>query len=365
MRVLYLCGRERSYPRVNIIRKGLVYNGVEIVDGTIESRSLVRRSVALLWNFFCTSKKKYDLIYIGFFGQPFVPLIRKFTKRKVLFDAHLSAYNTAVDDKQMFVPGSIGAKIMYYCDLSSCRSAHAILLDTEQHIQYFVEHYNIPRNKFHRIWVGADDEIFNPIDVTESTLRTKQPEDFIVLFHGAFIPLQGVEYIVMCAKELENNPSIKFFIIGSGQTFKKCVSLARSLSLQNITFAGQLKQIDIPKEIARADIGLGIFGSTDKTQLVIPNKVFELAAMRKPIITANTPAIREFFVHGEDIYLCKHADPKSLAEAILFLRENLTLRMSMAEKAYRKFKLQCTPELIGRDVSKIAETLLRHGCEPG
>ncbi|GAG66233.1 unnamed protein product, partial [marine sediment metagenome] len=57
--------------------------------------------------------------------------------------------------------------------------------------------------KFKRIWVGADESIFYPI-------KQKETGDFVVLFFGTFIPLQGVETIIKSAKKLENQKDIRY-----------------------------------------------------------------------------------------------------------------------------------------------------------
>ncbi len=352
MRILFLTGRESSYPRGKIIRSGLTKAGVNVIDCTIESRSLLLRTIYLLWRFFREPRRSYDVIFVGFFGQPFVRFIRLFTKKIIVFDAHLSAYNTAVEDKQLFRPDSIGARLMRYIDESACRNSNAVLLDTQQHINYFVEKYSLPRELFHRVWVGADEEMFMP-----RAPLSKREKKFTVLFHGGFIPLQGVEYIVRCAKELEACQELEFVIVGNGQTFVQSTDLARALSLRNIQFVGLVNPDEIPEYISNSDIGLGIFGDTAKAQRVIPNKVFELVAMAKPVITADTPAIRELFQDRKDIFLCRHADPKSLADAVCTLLENPSLRNSIAVNGYRTFMNNCTVLQIGEEVKRIAQSV--------
>ena len=55
-------------------------------------------------------------------------------------------------------------------------------------------------------------------------------------------------------------------------------------------------------------------------------------AMGKPIITADTPAIRELLTHKKDIYLCSPADPKAIAASIEELRNDEPLRKKIGEK---------------------------------
>jgi len=119
----------------------------------------------------------------------------------------------------------------------------------------------------------------------------KTLDKFIIGFHGKFIPLQGVQYIIKAAHLLADNEDIFFSIIGNGQTFKEATALAKKLNLKNIHFHGKLALEELPSHLRQFDVCLGIFGNTPKTQRVIPNKVYESIAMARPIISAKTPAM--------------------------------------------------------------------------
>jgi len=90
--------------------------------------------------------------------------------------------------------------------------------------------------------------------------------------------------------------------------------------------------------VKAADICLGIFGSSDKTNRVVPNKIIESIAMAKPVITDETTAVKSFFTHGENIFLCKTNDAESLANAILTLHNDKDLLKKIGESRYKVFK---------------------------
>ena len=68
--------------------------------------------------------------------------------------------------------------------------------------------------------------------------------------------------------------------------------------------------------MSRADIVLGIFGESVKTMRVIPNKAYEALAMSLPLVTADTPAIRELLDERSAV-LVPAADPQAIADALL------------------------------------------------
>lgn len=180
--------------------------------------------------------------------------------------------------------------------------------------------------------------------------QTNLEKKFTILFHGKFIPLQGVEYIIQAAKILESDKGIEFKIIGDGQTFSAISQLVQKLGLTNVSFLGKKPINELPDFLSRADICLGIFGNTQKNTRVIPNKVYEAAAMAKAIISADTPAIRELFTDREDILLCWRADARDLADKILELKNNRQLREKIADGAYELFTKKATPEIIGQNL---------------
>lgn len=182
---------------------------------------------------------------------------------------------------------------------------------------------------------------------------------FTVFFHGKFIPLQGVPYIIRAAKFLESNRDIVFKIVGKGQTYQEVVDLIKQLKVGNVELIGRVSIGDLPSFLRSADVCLGVFGDTGKAERVIPNKVYESVAMRKPVITADTPAVRELFTHKKDIFLCKRADPQSIVDAILELKNNVMLRNKIAEGGYEVFRTNAVPGIIGKEVCKCLEDLLK------
>ena len=70
--------------------------------------------------------------------------------------------------------------------------------------------------------------------------------------------------------------------------------------------------------LSQADLCLGIFGTSEKAASVIPNKVFQIVAAGRPVLTRDSPAIRELLSPGAPCtYLVPAGDACALAEAVL------------------------------------------------
>jgi glycosyltransferase involved in cell wall biosynthesis len=173
-----------------------------------------------------------------------------------------------------------------------------------------------------------------------------------VLFVGTFIPLHGVHTIVDAATRLDRRGTdIRFRLIGRGQEFAAVAERVRRERLARVELLdGWIDGDAYDRELAEADVCLGIFGATDKAQRVIPSKVYDALAAGRPVITADTPAARELLTHGVDAWLCPPGDPDALAEAIDRVARDHALRARLADGARRTYEARCSPEAIGRDV---------------
>ena len=346
MRVLYFGSYNPDYSRNRVLIDGLKQNDVEVIECRDDSPGIGK--FIKLYQKHRRLKNKYDVMVVGFLGQQIVPFAKLISRKPIVFDAFLSLYDSNVFDRKTVRAGSLRAFYYWVLDWLSMRLADIVLFDTDQHIQYASEEFGIKTRKFRRIWIGARDSVFYPMPQLNSG-------KFLIVFHGSFIPLQGIEYILRAAKICQKD-DIKFLIIGDGQEKKKMVELSDKLGLKNVEFTDFMSQEWIRENIAKADVCLGIFGNTQKTQRVIPNKVYECLAMKKPIVTANTPAVRELFNEG-DLILVEPANPESLADAILRLKQDPALMNKIAANGYEKFKNNASPLILGGKFKDIINEL--------
>lgn len=357
MKILSFGPYDPAYARNRVLIGGLRANGVDVVECADRSRSALKY-LRLAQSYFHLHKD-FDAMLVGFPGQEAMFLARGlralFGPRgiPIIFDAFTSHYGGHVLDRGTVRPESPAGRYYRWIDRQSCRLADVVLLDTQAHIDFFVREFGVPAGIFRRVFVGADTGVFAPQS------RGGQGSPFLVHFHGYHNPLQGVGTIVKALKLLEKD-DIWCNIIGRGQTAADDRALARTLGASNIRFIEPVPYEELAGHIAKADVCLGIFGDTPKTPLVIPNKIFEALACARPVITADTPAIRELFSDREHLVLCKAADPEDLAEKILLLKKNAALRDAVACGGHEFFKANLTERHLGAALKEIiAESIER------
>jgi len=342
-----------DYSRNRVLIRSLKENDVEIVQ-CCDRASGLRKYLNLVMKYYKLNKD-YDILLVAFPVWPVLWLAKILTRKPMVCDAFISLYEAQVEDKRKYHPSSLKARYCWFLDWLSCKLADRVLLDTDRHIDYFVEKFKIERKKCSRILVGADSSVFFP------RKSKKNDKKFLVHFHGSFIPLQGIQYIVKAAKILEKYPDIKFWIIGQKDRLycREVMKVVQDLRPENIDFLGRVAYEELPKYMAKADICLGIFGDVTKTQRVIPNKVYEAIAMKKPVITADTPAARELFTDRENILFCKTADPEDLAKKILELKNNKDLRRKIARNAFKLFDEKLAPKILGKKLKDNLQILMK------
>lgn len=349
MNILYFGTYNPDYSRNRVLIKGLRENGVRVIECNSRSKS-VFKYIDLIFKYF-SLKEDYDAVIVGFPGQEAIFLARALTEKPIIFDTFTSHYGGHILDRGTYNKDSLRANYYRWIDKKSVTISDRALLDTDAHIGFFVDELKLPREIFKRIFVGTDSNVFYPRDIDKSN------DEFLVHFHGNYIPLQGVEYIIKAAKILESD-NIRLNIIGRGQTYKKDLETATKIAVKNINFVDRVSYEKLADYINKADVCLGIFGNTLKTELVIPNKIFEAIACAKPVITSDTRATRELLTNEENVLFCRKADPEDLADKILKLKNNPNLRNKIADGGYRVFQEKCTEKILGEQLLKIIQELI-------
>jgi len=362
MKVCFFGAYDPEYIRNLIIKEGLLRNGVEVLECYTKSKfKFWLRYPILFFQHLKFLAMKYDAIFVPAFRHKDVPLakvIGLLTNKPLVFDPLVSRYQTKVVDQKRVRAYSMQARYNFQIDRLSFIFADLVLADTFAHADYYAEKFGVNRNKFRRVPVGVSDEPFSIFETREEKQSEKR-NSFLVQFYGSFLPLQGIEHIVRAAKVINTRDStVRFELIGSGQTFPMVKRLVDELEIENILFEKWAPFIELPRVISRADICLGIFGNTEKAMKVVPNKVFQCLSLRKPVITGRTPAILEFFTDKQNILLCEPANADSLAEAIMLLKNNGELRKKIANNGYRLIQENFTSELIGKRVKEILSEIL-------
>lgn len=323
---------DSHYSRNSVLMRGFKENGYEVVECHVDPKLYpgFRKFVKLYQEWKRIKNNNFSFCIVGFPGHSVVLLaILLFGRKKVIFDFFVSLFNSNIEDREQYKKISFKGIYMWFLDYFSLLVSHRILIDTYAHRDFISKKFFVRRKKFQVVYVGSDDSVVFPKKFQ------KEIDKFIVHFHGTNTPLQGFSVIRQAAKILEHRKDIQFHIYGfSGE------------NTVNLKFFPRFPYEKMSDVLSRADIVLGIFGTTKKAGKVIPNKVFEGLAAQKPVITRKSKAVSELFYENPPMVLCRKGDSQSLSQAISLLAENKTLRNRYAEEGYLYFKEHLTPKIL-------------------
>lgn len=332
MNICYFGSFDPQFTRNKVNIKGLKKNNLKVIQCSSSKGWFIFRYLQLVSKFLHLASK-IDVIIVGVLGHYDVPLawiLGKIFSKPVVFDAFISLYDTYVFDRQAFTKNSLQAKIYWWIDKISCSLSDIVLLDTREHINYFVREFKLDKRKFKVLPVGADDTVFKP--------KPKSSSKVIVEFHGMFTRLHGAEYFVQAAKKLENHPRLEFWLIGDSLNYRKPINLYRSLKPKNMKYFKKLSPGQLAKKVASAHITVGHLGSTQKASRVISFKTIQGLACRNAVIALNSPATRQYLVNHHNSILIKSGNSQQLTKAILFLSKHNTFRKKIALRGHQLFR---------------------------
>ena len=334
--VLFFGIFDPKYSRNRVLIRGFEENGYEAVLCRVDPKkhSGIKKYIQLFKEYRKIKHTNFDYVIVAFPGHTVVWLAYLLFGRKVIFDVFVSLHNSEIEDRKKNRIFSVRAIYYWSVDWISMHLAHNTLIDTYAHRDFLSKKFRISKEKFFVVYVGSDDSAVYPI-------KRERGENLIVHFHGTGTPMQGVLYILKAAELLKKNKDIEFRMYGISGS-----------DTENVHFFGRFPYEGMSNKLSEADVVLGIFGDTKKAQIVIPNKVFEGLAAKKPVITGKTQAITEILEDRKNVILCQNASSDDLANNILEFVKNADLLESIAKSGHELFTQKLTPKLLIKEIIK-------------
>ncbi len=269
-------------------------------------RSYAKRLAKVYGSLLKTGMKDYDLSFIGFAPQLVLPFFRRLRKKPVIEDFFISLYDTFVQDRKKFGPGSLPAKLLKKLDEKTLSLGDRVIADTRAHADYFISGLGCGPEKAEVLYLEADRGIYHPMEMAREA-----DAPFRVLYFGSVLPLQGVDVVLDTVRLFRDDPDYVFEVIGP-------VPEDRIPAQDNLTCIPWLSQEELAEHIARADLCLaGHFSDTiDKAKRTIPGKAYIYRAMEKPMILGDTPANHELFHEDDMTFFTPTGNAEALAETI-------------------------------------------------
>ncbi len=247
-----------------------------------------------------------DLIWVPCFRQKDIASAAFWARRwraPLVVDPLISAYEKEVFEKNKVPENSARAEKLRLWEQALFDRAAILVADTPAHGDYFRRTFKLDSRKIMVLYVGAETDLFvpHPMPSVDSP--------FEILFYGSYLALQGVDVIIDAARKAP--PHLQWTLLGDGRP--RASMQKRAHGAANIRFEPWTPYQKLPDRIARAHILLGVFGTTVKANLVIPNKMFQSMAVGRPVITRYSDAFKETLAGSDIIGWTPPGDADALA----------------------------------------------------
>ncbi len=228
--------------------------------------------------------------------------------------------------------GAIGAspalRLLERLELFLYRQARAVVCVTEAFVENLRGRGIYPA-KLHFVPNGivpADWEAGSP-ETGRSSLKVR-PADVVVSYIGTLGMAHGLGTVLDAAKQLAAE-NVRFLIIGDGAEREALQARALADGLSNVTFTGLLPRREIVNAMAATDIALVTLKPSETFKAVLPSKMFEAMAARKPIVLAVEGEARRLLERSGGGLSVPPGDPERLADAIATLARDPERRQAL------------------------------------
>ena len=156
------------------------------------------------------------------------------------------------------------------------------------------------------------------------------PNTFAVVHSGNMGNKQHLETLIDAAKLLSAETDITFYLVGHGNQEAHLKNLAKGM--QNVQFVAAVADEDFPNVLGGADLLL-VSERASQLEMSLPSKLTSYFFSNRPVI-ASVPiagATAEYLDGLAQIVPAEN--PKLLAEKIIYMKQNVAYRNSLAKKA--------------------------------
>jgi len=262
-------------------------------------------------------REKFDIVHLH---EPFMPMLCSAVLR--FSDAINIGTFHAWDGKPGYKFGRPVTTIMLRRRLHKLAGRIAVSKLAMDYVSKYVPgHYSIIPN-------GIDLAHFSPdVAPIEEFCDGKQN----ILFLGRLERRKGLIYLIKAYQQIKREiPNSRLIVVGPGTRLRKPYEKwIKQHGLDDVVFVGYVSEDEKPRYYRTADVYCSPATSRESFGIVL----LEAMAVGKPVVATNIDGYANVVTHGEDGLLVPPRDTRRLAEALISVMGDETLRQRLASRA--------------------------------
>ncbi len=197
----------------------------------------------------------------------------------------------------------------------------------------------IPQEKITVIKNGVDLSFYNFSDGSDVALpvelRSLQGK-FVAAYVGTHGMAHHLETLLEAAELLRGEPEIVFLTVGEGSETQRLRRMCDNQNLHNVIMLGQMPKESMPSVWKIVDLSLVLLKKLDLFKTVIPSKIFESMAMKKPIVLGVQGESKAIIERAKSGIVIEPQNAKQLAESVKLFHADCK-RYQLAAENGREF----------------------------
>ncbi len=211
------------------------------------------------------------------------------------------------------------------------RRSKRIIALSQRMKERMIDATHTPHSKVEVIPIGADTDLFGGQRDDSFRQENSLEGDFLAVFPGAHGVANGLDVLVEAASLLPEG--MRIVLIGEGARKQHLMARAKELGTDRILFFDPIPKSRLASILTCMDCGLMILNPLPVFETVLPNKMFDLASARLPIIVNFAGEVTDKVITTDAGIFIAENTPENMAAALIRLRDNEAERLRMAENA--------------------------------
>jgi glycosyltransferase involved in cell wall biosynthesis len=230
-------------------------------------------------------------------------------------------------------PGDIYFELLKFVEKAAAAFADFVIVSNHLWYEKLISR-SVPKEKCAIFINHVDPAVFY------RRARTRTDDTVVLLFPGSFQWHQGLDIAIEAfALVSKLVPKAEFHIYGSGDEQSALIALTERLGLkEKVRFCSSATLEEIADVISNADLGVVPKRADSFGNEAYSTKIMEFMSQGVPVVLSRTK-IDSFYFDDSVVRFFPSGDVQALAEAMLEVIENKSLRESLVEGGYRYVNL--------------------------